>query len=184
MSHFEDSDLIARVLADDDRHAFAELVRRHQSSLRAFLRQLTRGDRALADDLAQETLLEAYRSLGRFRGASAFSSWLLGIAYNRFRQYGRKRREEPMADLPEATEEALAEAAVAEQTSDLGVDLPRALAELRPEERTALQLCYSEGLSHEQAASLMECPLGTLKTHVLRAKQRLRAFLGDYAKAT
>src|ERR1035438_5183166 len=71
--------LIARVLAYDDRHAFSELVRQHQSAVRGFLRRLTGGRHALADDLAQETFIEAYRNLGRFHGESAFAAWLFGI---------------------------------------------------------------------------------------------------------
>jgi DNA-directed RNA polymerase specialized sigma24 family protein len=63
-----DADLIARVLVDDDQHAFGELVRRHQSSVRGLLRQLTRTDVELADDLAQETFLRAYKNIGGFRG--------------------------------------------------------------------------------------------------------------------
>ena len=58
-----DSDLIARVLLDDDHHAFGELVKRHQSAVRITLRKLSGGDEALADELAQETFLRAYRSL-------------------------------------------------------------------------------------------------------------------------
>jgi RNA polymerase sigma-70 factor (ECF subfamily) len=65
--------------------------------------------------------------------------------------------------------------------ADIGQDLDAALATLRPEEQVALRLCYREGLSHEEAAGLMGCPLGTLKTHILRAKTRLRSFLNAYA---
>ena len=86
----DDIDLIARVLAADDRHAFATLVRRHQEALRAFLTRLTRGDHARADDLAQETFIQAYHSLGRFAGGAQFRTWLLGIAYNQFRSAARR----------------------------------------------------------------------------------------------
>ena len=61
-----DADLVARVLVDDDQHAFGELVRRHQSSVRGLLRQLTRTDVALADDLAQQAFLRAYKNDPRF----------------------------------------------------------------------------------------------------------------------
>lgn len=176
-----DPELIARVLAEDDRHAFAELVRRHQSALRGFLRRLCQGDHALADDLAQETLIEAYRNLARFSGAAAFQTWLLGIGYNRFRQQMRKRREQPVADIPEDDAEALSRHEGEELKADLGHDLGKALSSLRPEEQAALQLCYNEGLSHDDAARVMGCPLGTLKTHILRAKARIKSLLGDYS---
>ena len=171
-----DTDLIARVLAGNDRHAFAELVRRHQSSLRGFLRRLTGGDVALADDLAQEACIEAYRNLAKFGGASAFETWLLGIGYNRYRQWRRKRRELPMdADAPEPADEA------AEPDGGVRIDVGEAVRRLREEERTALELCYTRGLSHEEAARVMDCPTGTLKTHILRAKARLKSFLAVYS---
>ena len=88
-----DADLIARVLGDDDQHAFGELVRRHQSSVRGLLRQLTRTDIALADDLAQETFLRAYKNIRSFRGEAQFSTWLYRIAYNCFREDARRRKE-------------------------------------------------------------------------------------------
>ena len=88
-----DGDLIARVLVDDDQHAFGELVRRHQSSVRGLLRQLTRTDVALADDLAQETFLRAYKNIRSFRGEARFSTWLYRIAYNCFREDARRRKE-------------------------------------------------------------------------------------------
>jgi RNA polymerase sigma-70 factor (ECF subfamily) len=170
----KDTDLVARVIATDDRHAFAELVRRHQSALRGFLRRLTGGDAALADDLAQETFIEAYRSIRKYAGASGFSTWLLGIGYNRFRQYCRKRRETPVAEVPEQADAALPEFGTA-------LDVREAVARLRGEERTALYLCYEQGLSHEEAADVVGCPVGTLKTHILRAKQALRGVLAAYA---
>jgi RNA polymerase sigma factor (sigma-70 family) len=87
-----DTDLVARALRDDH-DAFAELVRRYQSPLRAWLRRLTGGDFARADDLAQETFLRAYRRLGSFRGTGKFSTWLFSIAYNEFRNDTRRRRD-------------------------------------------------------------------------------------------
>jgi RNA polymerase sigma factor (sigma-70 family) len=171
-----DTDLVARVLADDDRHAFAELLRRHQSALRGFLRRLTEGDAALADDLAQEACIEAYRSLAKFSGSSAFSTWLMGIGYNRFRQWRRKRREIPMAEVTENADES---ADTRERGS--GMDVKEAMRRLCAEERTALELCYGQGLSHEEAANVLGCPLGTVKSHILRAKEHLRNFLAAYA---
>src|SRR5436853_6804078 len=91
-----DAQLIARVLVQDDRHAFGELVRRHQSAVRATLRRLTGGDRALADDLAQETFLLAYRNLRSFRQEAKFSTWLYRIAYNAFLADARKMKDLPL----------------------------------------------------------------------------------------
>ena len=88
-----DGQLVARVVVDDDQHAFAELVRRNQSTVRGLLRQLTRTDMALADDLAQETFIRAYKNIRSFRGDARFSTWLYRIAYNCFREDARKRKE-------------------------------------------------------------------------------------------
>ena len=96
---FADSDLIARVLANDDRNAFGELVRRYQSDVRQFLRRLTRDDAARADDLAQETFVKAYRSLRQFHGDAKFSSWLYRIAHRSFLNDLRKRRESQILQL-------------------------------------------------------------------------------------
>ena len=93
-----DAQLIARVLVQDDRHAFGELVRRHQSTVRACLRKLTAGNAALADDLAQETFLLAYRNLKSFRQEAKFSTWLYRIAYNVFLADARKMKEAPLSD--------------------------------------------------------------------------------------
>lgn len=162
-----DAALIVRVLQTDDRHAFAELVRRHQSAVRVLLRRLS-GNAALADDLAQETFLSAYRSLNQFRGGASLSSWLYRIAYNAFVAHARK--PVPLPDLPSASTAAMEDVLHRH-------DLSRALAELRPEERAALALTYGQDVTHEEAAEILKVPLGTLKTHVLRAKDKLRARL-------
>src|SRR3954470_24709909 len=93
-----DAQLIARCLVGDDRHAFAELVKRHQSSVRACLRKLTAGNHALADDLAQETFVLAWRNLRAFRQEARFSTWLYRIATNCWLAHARKRREELLGD--------------------------------------------------------------------------------------
>ena len=93
-----DAELIARVVVQDDRHAFSELVRRHQSAVRATLRRLTAGNHALADDLAQETFVLAYRNLKSFRQEARFSTWLYRIATNCFLADARKRKEELLGD--------------------------------------------------------------------------------------
>lgn len=173
-----DHDLIARTLADDDRHAFSELVRRHQSAVRAFLRRLTCGQHALADDLAQETLLEAYRHLAKYRGPSGFDTWLLGIAYNRFRS-ARRRACETVEWTEQIADHAPTTSFTA--TEDLKQDLAQALMHLSSDEQAAIHLCFAEGLSHQQAADVLGSPLGTVKTHILRAKETLRVQLRAWA---
>src|SRR6476646_910730 len=93
-----DAQLIARAVVQDDRHAFGELVRRHQSAVRSTLRRLTGGNIAQVDDLAQETFLLAYRNLRSFRQEARFSTWLYRIATNVFLADARKRKEELLGD--------------------------------------------------------------------------------------
>ena len=89
-----DAELVHAVVARDDRGAFALLVRRHQSMVRSVLRRLAKGDHGLADDLAQETFLLAWRNLASFRHDARFSTWLYRIAFNAWLSEARKRRED------------------------------------------------------------------------------------------
>ena len=179
-----DAQLIARVVVTDDRHAFGELVRRHQSAVRATLRKLASGNAALADDLAQETFLLAYRNLKSFRQEARFSTWLYRIAYNVFLADARKIRELQFpedVDIETVSPESHAEAASASRQSAMKIDLERAMSALSDAERAAIVQCYHNDLSHEEAASVLGCPVGTVKTHILRAKQKLKARLGAWA---
>jgi RNA polymerase sigma factor (sigma-70 family) len=169
-----DSDLIARAVVNDDRAAFGELVQRHQSGVRRFLRHLTRGNAALADDLAQDTFVQAWRGLARFRGEAEFATWLLGIAHNHWRNARRRQREQaPLAEV-DSVERATPATA---RRSDLQHDLGVALQQLDPDEQLALHLHYQQGRSHPEIATLLDWPLGTVKTHLARGKDKLRQLL-------
>ncbi|QRO00319.1 RNA polymerase sigma factor [Archangium violaceum] len=172
-----DAELITRVLVRDDRRAFGELVARHQSAVRGLLRRLTGGDVAQADDLAQETFLRALRGLRGYRGGAKFSSWLYRIACNVYFSHDRGSRDVPSE--PPALEEGSAALHLLPDTFLERYDLERALASLKPRERAALVLTYANELTHEEAAVVLDCPLGTLKTHVARAKEKLRRQLEE-----
>jgi len=172
-----DADLILAVLDRDDREAFAELVRRHQSKIRTVLRRLTGGDTAFADDLAQDTFVLAWRNLKSFRFEARFSTWLYRIAFNAWQSEARKRREVSL-DLDDDVLAASDDSATSEMPDIASrVDLERAMAVLSDGERAAIAACYYADLSHEEAAAALGMPLGTVKTHVLRAKAKLRARL-------
>jgi RNA polymerase sigma factor (sigma-70 family) len=185
-----DAELIARVVVRDDRHAFSELVRRYQSAVRTTLRRLTSGNLALADDLAQETFMLAYRNLASFRQEAKFSTWLYRIATNAFLADARKRKEELLGDrddeLPddegaEREDDALGDSEL-ERSASLSMDMARAMAVLSDAERAAIVQCYHNDLSHEEAAQVLNCPVGTVKTHILRAKQKLKSRLAAWAR--
>lgn len=164
----EDHELAALALAGDD-SAFAALVRLHQGALRGFLLRMTRGDHALADDLAQETFLEAWHKIAQFRAVGSFSGWLTRIAWSRFLMTARKRKLEPLddADMPPDVE----------TDPDLKLDLEKAMARLSGAERAAITLCDTLGHSHEEAAAILTIPLGTVNSHILRGHAKLRTLL-------
>jgi RNA polymerase sigma-70 factor (ECF subfamily) len=168
-----DETLISRVVLSGDRHAMSTLIRRHQASVRALLRRLTAGDHALADDLAQETFLRAYRNIIKFKGEALFSSWLYRIAYNVFLTSRGKRRERPAESLLGER----AQVDPSEADSMLSSRLEKAMAGLRPEECLSLTLFYANGLNPAEIAKVMDCPEGTVKTHLHRAKEKLREIL-------
>jgi RNA polymerase sigma factor (sigma-70 family) len=172
---FSDADLLARVLQSEDPNAFGELVRRYQSPVRAFLLRMTRGDAHQADDLAQETFVRAWRKLDQFRGTGRFSTWLFGIAINELRSRARRDRRLRF----EAPEDLAADMDLAAERPNPGVrlDVNDALQRLTPAERAALVLCCQNGLTHEEAAQALNCPLGTVKTNVLRGKEKMRKWL-------
>lgn len=158
-----------------DRAAFTELVRRRQGWLRNLLRRLCR-DPALADDLAQQVFLQAWRSLPQLKSVAAFGAWLRRLAIN---AWLAERRAAPPVATGAAAEE-LPDVAACVSTCSEQLDLDRALAQLPHEERLCVVLAYSEGLSHSEIVSATTLPLGTVKSHVRRGTQRLRALLNAY----
>ncbi|MDR7333971.1 sigma-70 family RNA polymerase sigma factor [Roseateles asaccharophilus] len=174
-----DAALVERAVRDGDTRAFEALVRRHQGLVRAQLRRLLGHDAAMADDLAQETFVLAWRKLEQFRGDSRFATWLYRIAHSCFLQFLRShgRQAETVALDPDADHAADADP----QDLELRLDLTAALQHLSMNQRAALLYCEQLGLSHQEAAEVLDMPLGTVKTHVMRGKARLRELLRDWA---
>lgn len=173
MSKAEDMLLIARVAIADDHRAFDALVKKYQSPIRRFLLNLTIGDSFLSDDLAQETFIKAYLNIRSFKGLSAFSTWLFRIAYNVF--YDSEKTRKFYADLD--TSETDASHTVSGNFSEEKFDLLTAMKTLKKEEQTAILLCYMEDKTHKEIAQIMNLPLGTVKTHILKGKKKIGDFL-------
>ncbi len=169
-----DQQLIARVVATKDQHAFSQLVLRYQSQLRLWARRLCDGDSHLADDLAQEAFMKAYLAIGAFRAEAKFSTWLYRIAFNIAANRWRSKKIQ-WTELDD-NEEIEAENCEL-KNFDAKRDLEGAMQQLSAAQQLAIRLCYEDGFSHEEAATIMGIPLGTVKTHVARGKQKLQTLL-------
>ncbi len=162
------------MVLNGDNGAFDQLVKRHSSRVRGFVRRLCR-DRDIADDIAQDAFILAYRRLYQFKGESGLDSWLLGIAYRCFLQHQRKQQRwpEPCDDPDAAVNDANTNAsALADH-----IDLEKALATLNPTQVAALTLNLSMGYSHAEVAEIMALPLGTTKSTISRSLDKLRTLM-------
>jgi len=154
-----------------DQSAFAELVRRRQSYTRNLLRRLCRNT-ALADDLAQETFLQAWKRIRSLQSVGAFGGWLRQIAVNTWLQHARN--SEAFTALDHVDQSATTPT-LAEQ-----LDLDGALGTLSAAVRLCIVLSYHEGMSHSEIALIAKIPLGTIKSHITRGTARLRELLAAY----
>jgi RNA polymerase sigma-70 factor (ECF subfamily) len=158
--------------ASGDREAFAALVRRHDEGLRALAYRLL-GDRDRMDDALQEAYVRAFRGLPRFRGDSAFGTWLYRIAYNTCLDELERGRREAAVRVSAAPEAADPGGAVAERASERA-DLAAALASLQPADRVAVLLVDAQGFDYESAARILGVPAGTIGSRLNRARAALR----------
>jgi RNA polymerase sigma-70 factor (ECF subfamily) len=169
-----DMALVARVTGSNDQAAFQQLVERHQAAIRGFLGRLLKGDRGTADDLSQETFLMAYRKMSNLKSSGSFASWLHTIAYRQFLQFIRKHaRQQVMAEPPEQSHDP-------GQAVDAEILAQRLMGFVSDEERTCLTLAYAAGMSHPEIGRVTDLPLGTVKSHIQRGKQKLKRWLQDH----
>lgn len=167
-----DPTLVAAALAGDD-EAFRQIVNRHQGVVRGLLRRMTR-DHDQAEDLAQNTFVQAWQKLDTWRGGS-LRSWLCTIATRML--FHELRRSDPLRGAVEETGTLVA------SSPDPGrqMDLDRALEMLNSEQRLVLLLSFTAGMSHAEIVAATGWPLGTVKSHAARGKQRLHSALEAYA---
>jgi len=171
-----DIELVMMTRAARDDAAFAKLVRRHQARLRAFLRRLC-GEASLADDIAQDAFLKAHGALDTFKGGGSFRSWLYAIAYREFLQIKRKEKAAMRLENALKAEATHSIASTGGPDAGMSLDLQRALATLEPLERASILLCDAAGLTNSEAAIAIDAPLGSVKTYVARAREKMRAAL-------
>ncbi|MBT8086449.1 MAG: RNA polymerase sigma factor [Gammaproteobacteria bacterium] len=172
MTKSEDHQLVAQAVSMQDAAAFGELVRRHQSQVRNFLRKLS-GDMTLADDLAQDCFMHAWDKLHTFSGRGSFIGWLLKVAYTTFLQSKRKSRRyaEILEQVGHAAEVDGRHQSV--QSNEVS-DLDKLLAVLTEEERAVMVMSYACGLSHREISDATGMPVGTVKSVIFRGKDKIR----------
>lgn len=156
-----------------DMDAFGDLVARHQAGLVRFLTHMV-SNGADAEDVAQDTLLRAYRALKDFRGQSAFRTWLYQIGANAARTHLDRRRQRQ--EQPDSDEDARAVASP-ERIEDRVIahdQLRRALAQLPDDWREAVLLRDIEGLEYREIAETLGIPIGTVESRIFRGRQKLK----------
>jgi len=178
-----DEELVARSRGGD-LDSFNQLVLRWERPIYALAYRVI-GREEDARDVAQETFLRAFRALGGFKGQAKFSSWLYRITLNLCRDWIRRERRTPIAQAPEGVDlvELAGEATPAESIEDLvsrkqqSEAVARAMALLPDEQRTAIILKEYHGLTFQEIADLLDCPLSTVKTRLYQGLTVLRRHL-------
>jgi len=185
MRPWTDEELVARSKTGD-MDSFNQLVKRWERPIFA-LAYRTLGREEDARDVTQETFLRAFRALSGFKGDAKFSSWLYRIALNLCRDWMRKERRAPLVAVPEGVdvEQLAAERGPIETVEDLAArselsrEVARAMESLPTEQRQAIILKEYHGLTFQEIADLMKCPLSTVKTRVYQGLSTLRKQLGQ-----
>jgi RNA polymerase sigma-70 factor, ECF subfamily len=180
-SEVNDAGLVAQARAGSQ-DACRELVLRFERPVHSLIARMVR-DRDVAQELAQDTFVKAFGALARYDASHKLSSWLFKIAHNTTIDHLRRRQPQTVSlSEPEEGEPGLA-GRLSDESSptpeaevlrgDLGRALDRALGELRPEYREVMVLRFREGLAYEEIAAVTSLPLGTVKTHIHRARKEM-----------
>jgi len=174
-----DLELATRVAGSDDQVAFCSLVERHQATIRRFLRRLLCGDHSTADDLAQQCFLQAYLKIHTWRAKGSFVSWLHTIAYRQFLQHSGKQAQQPVMawSLQSHFEQENGPVGEAGTAVDAEMMTQQLLEMVSPEERVCLTLAFAAGMSHAEICNISGLPLGTVKSHIQRGRQKLQNWL-------
>jgi RNA polymerase sigma-70 factor (ECF subfamily) len=184
-----DQDVVA--LARDGREsAYRELIRRYERPVFSLIYRMVR-DRETAEDLAQETFIKVLNAIGSYRPEFKFSSWVFKIANNTAIDHLRRKELDtlslegsPHATTPEGVEATALQVGSGDESPletveaiELGGEIERAIAQLRPEYRSCILLRHVEGRAYEEIAEMLDLPLGTVKTYIHRARHELRLAL-------
>ena len=172
MADFDERELIERCRAGDD-SAFGELVDRYKNLVYAMVCRMV-PDRSQADDLAQDVFVKVHRGLPYFRGDARLSTWIYRIVSNVCLQARATGRREPLR-VAETVERGANDASFAEL--ELRDRLEKAMEQLPENYRLLIAAHYLQGVQYEALAETLNIPVGTVKTHLYRAKKRLRELM-------
>jgi RNA polymerase sigma-70 factor (ECF subfamily) len=170
---------LASFAAAGERRAFGELVRRHGSAVRGLLRRLG-APASEADDVAQDAFLAAFERIAEFRAEGTFAGWVKRIAARAYLKRLQKERKLALVAAESAEE---GPAVPPRGDAEGAIDLDEAMKDLSPAERLCVTMCFGAGLSHTEAAEALNLPLGTVKSHVKRGLEKLRARLAPGGNA-
>jgi RNA polymerase sigma-70 factor (ECF subfamily) len=187
---FTDQQLVERV-QQGDKKAFNLLVLKYQTRVTNLVSRYVKNSGDIAD-VTQEAFIKAYRAIPNFRGESAFYTWLYRIAVNSAKNYLVSQSRKPPANDVDAQEaefydggEALHENSSPERsllTKEIETQLYRAIDKLPEELRMAITLREMEGMSYEEIASVMDCPVGTVRSRIFRARESIDAVISPLMK--
>jgi RNA polymerase sigma-70 factor, ECF subfamily len=163
-----DISLIGKIVLYNDHKAFGSLIDKYQSEVRGIVFKMTNGDKALADDLSQEVFIRVYKHLKSFKATAKFSTWLYRITINVLYDYQKSKKYK---NLP-AIEKILNET----ESIENRIDINNALKILSDHEKIAIILYYEKGFSHREIKKIMNLPIGTVKTNILRGKVKLKKY--------
>jgi RNA polymerase sigma-70 factor (ECF subfamily) len=176
-----DQKLVVRV-QKGDKTAFDLLARKYQHKIAKLIARYVR-DRREVEDVTQEALIKAYRAIGGFRGESAFYTWLYRIAINTAKNYLESQGRRPPgsdveidgAELIDSGESLRDQATPERQmlTDEIATTVHRVIEHLPEDLRTAITLRELEGMSYEEIAEVMDCPIGTVRSRIFRAREAI-----------
>ena len=158
-----DQELVHRTLVLKDRFAYGQLVQKYQKEIRTYLVRLSK-NKETADDLAQDSFLVGFRNLVQLKNTHHYRAWIYSVAYHEFLQWLRRQKNHntEKTDLHSESENISAK-----------VELNSLLMQIRDEERAAIILCLGHGFTHSEAANILKMPEGTVKSLILRAREKL-----------
>jgi RNA polymerase sigma-70 factor (ECF subfamily) len=178
--------LLVERVQKGEKHAFDLLIQKYQHRIVSLVSRYV-SDSAEAQDVAQEAFIKAYRAIGRFRGDSAFYTWLYRIAINTAKNWiVAKNRRPPASDIDAADAEQYGMSPRLTETSTPENEMMReeiertvydTIAGLPEDLRTAIMLREMDGMSYEEIAVTMECPIGTVRSRIFRAREAIDAKL-------